>query len=279
MESLTGIKGAKWIHRDIRRTEKLPNRRRYEVIRKVGIKEIDASTLISWLDTEGGLLLLKQKGELGLRRLYSYLNDQRALFDKIRKLKIVLTESEEFVSPEEIWVFFLSDQEEDFPEIEGLCFVKRRLLDGEDAECVKSFLKNIGVRKLDDYEVIINLILPKYKVDSLPSQEENIYHMRYIKKAIERISSEKKDEILKQIKKSKILLVRNNNGETLYLEPERAYIPKAYTGNDLLETYFADYPAYFVDEMYLEGGRDTWLKFLKTIGCKDVLDIICVVKY
>ncbi|RLI75862.1 hypothetical protein DRP04_13100, partial [Archaeoglobales archaeon] len=279
LESLTKIKDAKWIHRDIRKTEKLPNRRRYEVMRRVGVREIDASALISWLNTEEGLLLLKQKDESWLRNLYSYLNDQRALFDRIRKLKIVLTELGEFVNPEEVQVFFPSDQEENFPEIEGLCFVKRSLLNEEDAECVKSFLKNIGVRELDDYEVIVNLILPKYKAVSLPSQEENIHHIRYIKKAIERTGSEKKDEILELIKKSKILLVRNKIGETLYLEPERVYIPKAYTGNNLLETYFTGYPAYFVDERYLEGGRDTWLKFLKMIGCKDVPDIICVVKY
>ena len=279
LESLTGIEGAKWIHSEIRRTEKTPNRRRYEVARKVGVKEFDADKLVSWLNTEEGLLLLKQKGESWLKRLYTYLNDQRSLFDKIRKLKIVLTETGEFVSPEEIRVFLPTEQEKDFPEIEGVCFVKRSLFEGDDAESIKSFLKNIGVKELDDHEVIVNLILPKYKADSLPPQEENIRHIRYIKKAFDSVSSEKKNRLLDLMKKSKILLVKTKNGETLYLEPEKAYISKAYTGNELLETYFTGYSTYFVDEIYLEGDRDSWLTFLKIIGCKDAPRVLQFILY
>ena len=58
-----------------------------------------------------------------------------------------------------------------------------------------------------------------------------------------------------------------------FIKPCDAYLPKAYTGNNDLETYFSvcDRDIWFIDDTYLDNNSNSkeWLQFLKAIGAMD----------
>ena len=105
--------------------------------------------------------------------------------------------------------------------------------------------------------------------------EENRLHVRYLFKVWNDVSESECNRLKRQI--SEIPILRAYKGIQCktynFVKPGDAYLPKAYTGDDNLETYFSVYNGdiWFVDHIYLEDDSDQkdWLQFLKAIGFMD----------
>ena len=267
-----------WLHPDIRYTGKFG--RCFKVMREAGVREISISQMLDWLETQS-LDWFEDRPNEWLCSLYVYLKGQRAELERIKKLPLVRLENGGHVCASDRSVFFPPETREEREEIEP--FIKKlpilmsALLKGDERNDIEAFLKNLGVRVLHPEQMIREWIIPQYSqsASSKPSVEKNRLHLRYLFKVWVDVSSTERNSLKEQISKIPIIQAYSSaQRETHnFVAPCNVYLPRIYTGNADLETYFSVCDdVWFIDDGYLEDSSapQAWLRFLKAIGAKDV---------
>ena len=266
-----------WLHPHIRDTEEF--RRCFKVMREAGVRELSVSQVLRWFEGQSPDWFAGKPVEW-LRALYAYLNQQKSELARIKKLPLVRLENGQHVCARAQLVFFPPDtdeaREEIAPFISELPILQSALLeiDCDEHDDMKAFLGKLGVRPLSTEAMISEWILPKYLQDDNPSVAQNRLHVRYLFGVWDNLSDKDRVSLRKEIDQTPILRVyRGNERETSkFVVPCKAYLPKAYTGDADLETYFSacDNDVWFVDGRYLENDdAKAWLRFLKAICAMD----------
>lgn len=268
-----------WLHPDIQDKEEF--RRRFTFMHDAGVNIIDFRRMFRWLEEQDSDWF-EDKSSEWLCSLYAYLNKHQSELERIKKLPLVRLENGRHVCASE--AFFPPETDEEYEEIapflNELPILQSALLEGEDCNDVKDFLDDLGVEMPHPENLINRSIFPLYRKSDKPSVMENRLHVRYIFKVWDKLSGYQYRNLRKEISETPILWTYNGcQPETFdFVKPRDAYLPKSYTGNTDLETYFSvsDGDVWFVDDIYLEGDPDTktWLKFLKAIGSEETLRVI-----
>ena len=272
-----------WLHPEIRDTEEF--RQCFKVMQEAGVKSVGVSRVLDWLEKQDSAWL-KRRSNKWLRFLYTYLKEQGSQLDRIKKLPLVRLENGQHVCASDQLMFFPPDRDEIREEIKPflneLPIVQLSLFDGDESSGIEDFLKNLGVRVLRPEEMIGKWIIPQYDQFNKPSVEvgQNYQHVRYLFKVWDKLSGYQHRNLRKKI--SEIPIMRGYRGiqpEIFdFVKPCDVYLPKAYTGNADLETYFSVYNGdiWFVDDGYLDGNFNLkeWLKFLKAIKAMDTPQVI-----
>ena len=129
-------------------------------------------------------------------------------------------------------------------------------------------------------DLIREWIIPQYFQSDKPSERENLSHVNYLFKVWDKLSGYEHRSLREELSKTPILWAYNGvkRGTYDFVAPCNAYLPKAYTNDDNLETYFSVYDrdVWFVDDVYLKDNPDAkiWLLFLKKIGAVDAPRVI-----
>ena len=257
-----------WLHPGIQR-----NTRCFEVMHDAGVKEINVSQVLRWLEAQSRDWFANRPNEW-LLSLYAYLKEQGSEWERIRKLPLIRLENGKHVCASERSAFLPPDTDEGRKEISPflneLPILMASLLEEEDYD-IEAFLKHLEVRALTPEALIREWIIPQYSQSDnpKPSVEQNRLHLRYLWKVWHKV------RYSVAISETPILWAyRGDQRETYdFIAPCNAYLPQAYTGDADLETYFSVYwDVWFVDNGYLESNseREAWLRFLKKIGAKDV---------
>ena len=264
-----------WLHPDIRR-----NTRCFEVMHDAGVREINVSQVLRWLETQS-LDWFEGRSNEWLCSLYVYLKEQRAELERIKKLPLVRLENGTHVCVGDQLVFFPPDTDEDREEIRPflneLPILMSALLEGDERNDIESFLKSLGVRVLHPEQMIREWLIPQYSQfdNSKPSVEENRLHLRYLFKAWNKMREIEWRSLEQRISVLPILRAYKSVQRETYdlIAPCNAYLPQAYTNDADLETYFSVCDdVWFVDGGYLENDAESrnWLRFLKEIGAAEV---------
>lgn len=228
-----------------------------EILDELGVPEFEFSDLVQCLQKEEWLI---NQSDEWFTRLYAYLN-HKVLEDKqieaIKKLKIIRLESNELTSPSESNIFFPLDKKSNYGFEAELRVIKRTLLETKEKvtrESIVKFLKKLGIRDAQPYDIIENHILPMYESDKWKSKnsETLLGYIRYIKDNLldyekesdKRLNGDKgiwrnKEDPLKRLKES--LFIRSNktvDGVNNYSRPEDLYLPRTYDNNNDLEFLF-----------------------------------------
>ena len=266
-----------WLHPDIGRSGHA-----FRVMQEAGVKEINVSQVLNWLEKKN-CNWFKRRCEEWLRSLYVYLNTQESELGRIKRLPLVRLENELHVSTRYV-VFFppntYEGREELKPFLTDLPILQSALLDGEEGNDIKAFLEKLGVRVLNPEEMISKWIIPQYRWSDRPCKKQNRLHVRYIFKVWDKLLGYEHRQLKEELGKVPILLAYNSSQPETYdfVKPCDAHLPKAYTGNAGLETYFSvcNGDIWFVDDAYLEDKSDVkaWFQFLKAIGSMDTPCII-----
>ena len=135
----------------------------------------------------------------------------------------------------------------------------------------KEFLKSLGIIEPDRIAGILELILPKYKENSVISEEENFQHVEWILKTIEDSESSRRSDLLEELTETPFLCAENaSDHRREYRKPIEIHLGEKYTGSKNLEAFFeGNEEIWFLDERYLalENSNRLADKF-KQIGCR-----------
>ena len=261
--------GSSWLSPKIRDTEEL--RRCFKVMREAGVRTVRVGQVLSWLEEQSHDWFETQKKKW-LRRLYTYLKEQRDELDRIEKLPLVRLENGKHVCASDLPAFLPPStdkaREEIEPFLDELPILMSTLLEGEERNEIGAFLKNVGVKDLQPKDIIREWIIPQYSESNKPSVEQNLLHLRYIFQVWDKGSA--------TIGIGGIPILRSYSGVQRkahdFVVPSETYLPQAYTGDADLETYFSVCDdVWFVDDGYLksDSNRKAWHQFLKEIGAMD----------
>ena len=252
----------------------------FKVMDEAGMKEIGARDMLFWLEKQSRDWFKNRKSEW-MRSLYVYFNRKwsDSDLDRIREMPLIRLENEEHVCVSNQLVYFPPSTDEERKEIESVLdefpIFQSTLLEGEDSNDIKAFLINVGVREPRAEDIIHEWIIPQYSQYDKPSKKENLLHVHYLFKVWDKLSGHEHRSLREKIRKLPILQAYKGVQRETYgfVTPCDSYLPKAYTSDTNLETYFSVYDenVWFVDDVYLENnsGTKTWLRFLKKVGAAD----------
>ena len=272
------------LHPDIRKGTKEFGRC-FDIMDEAGVTEIDENDLLCWLEKQS-CDWFKNRTNKWLCSLYIYFNRDwsKSELERLKELPLVRLESGEHVRMSDQLVYFPPDKDEAREDIEPflteLPILRSTLLKGEYQRDINAFLKKIGVKTLRSRSLITESICPLYRQDDKPSVMKNRRHVRYIFNFWQKAAESERSRLEKSVSKVPILRAyKGTQREPLdFVVPCNAYLPRAYTGNNDLETYFSvsDGALWFVDDKYLTKNSDTkaWLRFLKAIGAMDMPQIV-----
>jgi hypothetical protein len=276
LEELTEVKGAKWLHPEIGDNEKY--RRRFDIIKAAGVREVGASQLVTWLAKQSAEWL-KRKDDEWLIALYQYLNGIEREREKICTLPLVRLEDGTQICANDRQVFLPPSQDGGYLGLDvlgDLPFVRAALLSGEKKDVVRSFLEAIGVKPFKPEQVIRHWLLPKYRQSELPTLDENRAHILYLFTTWNQVSQSEAILLRDEIRHTALLRAYKGTRreECQFVEPQKMYLPQAYTDSPDLEVYFSRYPqVWFLVEGYMESieNPEKRREFLKEeLGCADM---------
>lgn len=139
-----------------------------QILDALGVHEFGFSHLVQCLQKEKWL---EKQSDEWFTRLYAYLNSQKLKEEQmqaLKNLKLVRLENNELASISEENIFFPLDKIGDYGFETELPVIKRTLLEAKEKDtkdAITKFLKNLGVRDAQPYEIIENHILPIYESD------------------------------------------------------------------------------------------------------------------
>ena len=265
-----------WLHPEIRNTDEF--RQGFKVVQEAGVKIVGIGRVLGWLE-EQDPDWFKSKSNEWLHSLYAYLKEQRSHLERIKRLPLVRLENGNHVCASDELVFFPPETDEERKEIalflNELPIFQSDLLEIDEPNDIEGFLKNLGVLALNPADLIGKWIIPQYSRTDIPSKEQNSLHVGYLFKVWNKFSEYERRNLREKIHQTPILRAHNGvQGETYdFVKPCDAYLPKTYTGDDDLKTYFSVYSGdiWFIDDTYLDNNSNSkdWLRFLKAIGAMD----------
>ena len=267
-----------WLHPDIGGSG-----RAFDVMQEAGVKEINVSQVLDWLKKQDNNWF-ESRCEEWLRSLYVYLKDQKSHLEHIKQLPLIRLENGRHVCASDELVFFPPETDEERKEIvpflNELPILQSDLLEGDERDNLEGFLKDLGVLVLNPADLIGKWIIPRYSRTDTPSKEQNFLHVGYLFKVRGKLLGYQHRNLKEEISETPILRAYNGAQPEIFdfVKPCDVYLPKAYTSNADLETYFSVFnnDIWFVDDTYLEddANRKDWLQFLKAIGTMAIPRVI-----
>jgi len=247
------------------------------VLNKLGVRDFSIDDLIDCLEkTEW---IKKQDGKW-IVRLFSYLSKKKLSdeqLERIKNLSIIKLENGELTSINEGTVFFPLEKKVVYGFEDELRVIKKDIIEAiseqekEERDKILVFLKRLGLKQADPYEVIENHILPVYESEDWKQKDSRtlIGYIRYIKDNIgkyeresdkrlnaNKSSWETKEDPLKRLKESLLIRInksnKNGEGEEWYHSTENIYLPKIYGNDNNLEELFGGINVSFVHSCYIE---------------------------
>ncbi|MGC8886386.1 MAG: sacsin N-terminal ATP-binding-like domain-containing protein [Verrucomicrobiia bacterium] len=230
---------------------------------------------VEWLD---------QQSDEWFNNLYNYLNihiSEEKQIEELKSLKVIRLENNELVSISEGNIFFPLDKNSDYGFEKELRVVKKALLESKEKETrdsVIEFLKKIGVRNAQPYNIIENHILPIYESNDTNTNWQSkdsktlLGYIRYIKENLKdyekesdkRLNSSKsswqtKEDPLGRLKNSLYIRVYNCVKCNNYEHPQNIYLPNIYGNRNELEHLFEGIEdIYFVHREYINDIIDKY---------------------
>ena len=256
----------------------------FKVMAEAGIKKIDKSALLFWLEKQSHDWF-KKRTHKWMRSLYAYFNKKwsESEWERIRKIRLVRLKNREHVCVDEL-VYFPpntgEEREEIKPFLNELPILHSALLKGDDRNDIEAFLENLGIEVFHPENIISGSICRLYNQPDKPRIMKNRWHVRYIFESWQKASESERSRLEESV--SKIPILRSYKGIQQeisdFVVPRTAYLPQAYTGDNDLETYFSvsDGNFWFVDGKYLTNKSNTkaWLQFLKAMGAMNTPQVI-----
>ncbi len=239
------------------------------ILHKLGVRDFSIDDLIRIL---GNTEWLKKQSDEWFARLYRYLSNKKLSEEQLERLKnldIIKLENEELTSVNEGVVFFPLEEKVVYGFENELRVIKKDIIDAvlkhekEERDKILEFLKKLGLKQADSYEIIENHILPIYEGEGWKQKDSRTLrgYIRYIKDNTDKYkresdgrlnankaSGETKKDSLERLKKS--LLIRTDRDT--YEHPENTYLPKTYGNENDLEELFEEIDVSFVNSCYLE---------------------------
>lgn len=166
------------------------------------------------------------------------------------------------------------EKEELAPFLTQLPIVRQALINDDKDKTVESFLRQIGVTPLVAIQFIQKYLVPRYTNPSDITLEENRSHVRFLKRALSRMSPAELQSAISELKKVAFLSCHKaSDPKTNYwVVPTNAYLPAIYTNDGKLELYFQPSPStWFVDNGYISEGEvaENWNSFLIQLGAAE----------
>ena len=271
-----------WLHPEIRETDEF--RQCFKVMQEADVKTVGVSRVLGWLEgRDPGWF--EAKSNEWLRSLYAYLKEQKSHLGRIKNLPLVRLENGMHVCASYESVFFPPEVNEACNDnikylLKDLPILQSALLEAEERNEIEAFLKSLGVKALYPSDLIREAICPQYCRSEKLSIDQNRQHVRYIFKVWRKCSASERSSLKVELSETPFLRVYGGIQREIsdFVIPREAYLPKAYTDDANLETYFSVYNGdiWFVDDTYLEDNSDAedWLRFLKAIGSMDTPRVI-----
>ena len=257
----------------------------FKVMAEAGIKKIDKSDLLFWLEKQSHDWF-KKRTHKWMRSLYAYFNKKwsESEWERIRKIRLVRLKNREHVCVDDQLVCFPpntgEEREEIKPFLNELPILHSALLKGDDRNDIEAFLDGLGIKVFHPENIISGSICPLYNQPDKPLIMKNRWHVRYIFESWQKAEEYERIGLEESI--SEVPILRACKGiqreDSDFVVPCKAYLPEAYTGDNDLETYFSvsDGAFWFVDDKYLRNKSDTkaWFQFLKAIGAMNTPQVI-----
>lgn len=237
-----------WLTSDITR-DKTPQVRKY-LLEKLDVEEINPEKFGRKIDGR----FLKNRSDQWMTEFYSFLNGQRALWQKyrwgtagVRNKPIIRMKNSDQISPfnknDDAQVYLMPKGGTDFP------VVKPSIAKNKES---KKFLKNLGLEEPDVVDEIKFNLIPKYKQNDI-TQKENLKDVKKIIEAYQNVSKNKREKLIKLIRKLRFLLCCNQEN----MRKEYRSIGDIYLINKNMEKYFTGNPQIWgLDSQYYKYEKD-----------------------
>lgn len=251
------------------------------IFQKLGIKDFSVDDLIQCLENTEWI---KKQNETWFAHLFSYLNKKNLSNKQLEQLKcskIIKLENGELTSTSEGVVFFPLEKKEVYGFENEIRVIEKGIIEiEEEKNSILEFLKKLGLKQADAYEIIENHILPVYENKEWKQKDSKVLtgYVRYIKDNIDRyaeksdkkLNSDKaswksKEDPLKRLKDSLFIRINKDDEEKeWYSHPEGTYLPKIYGNENNLEELFENINVSFVHPCYIEDlEKDKEIKELE----------------
>jgi len=237
------------------------------ILRKLGVRDFSIDDLIKCLEKSEWV---KKQDEKWFANIFRYLSKKKLSdeqLERLNNLDIIKLENGELTSINQSVVFFPLEKKVVYGFENELRVIKKEVIDviskyeKEEMDNILEFLKKLGLKQADSYEIIENHILPVYENDVWKQKDSTtlVGHVRYIKDNIERYEKESDERLnakrsyyredpLEHLKK--LLLIRINKDD--YANPENVYLPRIYGNENNLEELFKGIDVSFVHPCYIE---------------------------
>jgi len=245
-----------------------------QILNRLGVKDFSINDLIKCLENEEWI---KNQNEEWFARLFNYLSKEKLSKEQLKRLKslkIIKLENGELTSIREDIVFFPLEKKETYCFENELKVIGKDIIDSiskyerEKRDTILGFLKKLGLKKADPYEIIKKHILPVYENGKWKQKDSKVLmgYIRYIKDNIgkyekesdkrlnaNKSSWEPKEDSLKRLKESLLIRIdKDDEGKQWYDKPENIYLPKTYGNENDLEKLFEGIDVNFVHPCYIE---------------------------
>lgn len=249
------------------------------ILHKLGVRDFSVDELIKCLENTEWI---KKQNEEWFACLFRYLSKKKLSDEQLKRLEgleIIKLENGEFTSINESVVFFPLEKKEIYGFEGELRVIKKGIVDiiskyeKEERENILEFLKKLGLKHTNPYEIIENHILPVYENGEWKQKDSKVLvgYIRYIKDNIDKYEEESdrrlnaskyswepKEDPLKRLKKSLLVRIdKDTDGKSWYAYPENIYLPKIYGNENNLEKLFEGIDVNFVHPCYIEGELES----------------------
>ncbi|RLI79421.1 hypothetical protein DRP05_03955 [Archaeoglobales archaeon] len=244
------------------------------ILHKLGVRDFSIGNLIECLEkTEW----VKKQNDEWFANLFRYLSKKKLSDEQLERLKnlcIIKLENGKLTSINEGAIFFPLEKKTMYGFESELRVIKKDIIDvilereREERDKILEFLKRLGLKQADPYEIIENHVLPVYEAEDWKQKDSRtlIGYIRYIKDNIDKYeresdrrlnaskaSWETKDDPLKRLKKSLLIRInKDDEGKEGYDYPENIYLPKIYGNENNLEELFKGIDVSFVHPCYIK---------------------------
>ncbi|MDE2950314.1 MAG: hypothetical protein OXT68_06060 [Chloroflexota bacterium] len=211
---------------------------------KVEIEELDPEKLARRIDED----FLSRQSDDWIRDFYEYAStfDSRSYFSSspfniLKQKSIIRLVDGKHVKPlhgDDPQAYLPSEHESRFPT------VKREVCDSDKS---LGFLKNLGLKKPDITDEVIDFLLPKYTASVEIDDAEHWEDIKLIVKALGDDSQQRQTKLIDLLTKTPFLWAKNAVGDSAFRKPG----DNLYIRNSQLEMYFEGNPdAWFISECY-----------------------------
>ncbi len=252
------------------------------VFDKLGIQEFSINDLLECLKKTKWV---KKQSDEWFANLFGYLSEKKLSKKQIEQLKdisilrledgtmtsinegIVFSQLKKEMKSEEKMIYYGFEKELRILKKEISYAILRQ--EKEKKNKTIEFLRTLGLKQADPYEIIENHILPIYESENWKQKDAEVLtgYIRYIKDNIDRYEKEKdkrlnankeswesKEDPLERLKKSLLIRIDKNDDNTeWYDNPENIYLSKKYGNKNNLEELFEGIEVNFVHPCYIES--------------------------